>query len=125
MDQHTYEKLNAVIQDDLLNELQRKFPSYHREIPDSFCEAVVRDVYETSAWQDEGMYSGDDISLAIQRVVLAALQENDNPDGSDERCCFNCSASMSADDDNGEPYLVCPIHGFEKVPEDGFCDDYN
>ena len=39
--------------------------------------------------------------------------------------CLNCGASMSADDENGEQYLVCSAHGYDRVPEDGYCDDYN
>ena len=122
---NTYEELRAVIQNDLLRELHFKFPTYYRDIPDSFCDAVVRDVFDTSAWQDEGMYSQDDISLAVQRVVLDALQKDATPSRSDGRNCLNCSASMSADDEHGEQCLVCSKRGFEKVPEDGCCNAYN
>lgn len=66
-------ELKKVIQPDLENELQRMFPSYHNSIPESLLELVIEDVYSASAWQEEGRYSGDDISLAIQRRVLNAL----------------------------------------------------
>ena len=39
--------------------------------------------------------------------------------------CLSCSCSMSADDENGEHYLVCSAHNYERVPEDGCCEDYN
>lgn len=53
--------------------MQRTFPSYHNSIPEGFLELVIEDVYSASAWQEEGRYSGDDVSLAIQRQVLIAL----------------------------------------------------
>ena len=70
---HGLEELTKVIQPDLVNELQRMFPSYHNSIPESFLGLVIEDVYSASAWKEEGVYSGDDISLAIQRQVLYAL----------------------------------------------------
>lgn len=45
--------------------------------------------------------------------------------GRNTKDCLSCSASMSADDENGEQYLVCSTHGYERVPEDGCCEDYN
>lgn len=125
MEKHSYEDLRKEIQDDLEREMQCKFPIYYRQFPDSFCEAVMRDVYNASTWKAEGRYSQDDINLAIQREVLLAVEKNDRPDGSDGRNCFNCAASMSADDESGEQCLVCSTHGYEKVPEDGYCEDYN
>ena len=70
---HTLEQLKKVISPDLEDELRRMFPSYHNSIPENFLELVIEDVYSASAWQEEGKYSGDDISLAIQRLVLNAL----------------------------------------------------
>ena len=70
---HTLEQLKKVIQSDLENELQGMFPSYHNSITESFLELVIEDVYSASAWQKEGRFSEDDISLAIQRQVLKAL----------------------------------------------------
>lgn len=45
--------------------------------------------------------------------------------GEGTKDCLSCGASMSADDENGEQYLVCSAHGYDRVPEDGYCDDYN
>ena len=70
---YTLEELKKIIQSDLENELQRMFPSYHNSIPESFLELVIEDVYSASAWQEEGRFSGDDVSLAIQRQILNAL----------------------------------------------------
>ena len=39
--------------------------------------------------------------------------------------CLSCACSLSADDENGEQYLVCSMHGYDRVPEDGYCEDYN
>ena len=125
MKMHNYEDLREEIQDDLERELQSKFPTYFRQFPDSFCEAVVRDVYNASAWRNEGKYSLEDISLAIQREMLLTLEKINGTNGADGRNCLNCSASMSADDESGEQCLVCSTHGYERVPEDGYCEDYN
>lgn len=124
MEKHSFEELHKEIQVALERELQCTFPTYYRQFPDSFCEAVVRDVYNASAWQDEGRCSPDDISLAIQRDVLLALEKDDRPGVSDERNCLNCAASMSANDESGEQCLVCSTHGYERMPEDGYCEDY-
>lgn len=70
---HGLEELKKLIRPDLENELQRMFPSYHNSIPESFLELVIEDVYSASAWQEEGRFSADDVSLAIQRQVLVAL----------------------------------------------------
>lgn len=37
-------------------------------------ESIKRDVEETSAWADEGNYNGDDIKLAIGRVLIEVMQ---------------------------------------------------
>lgn len=39
----------------------------------TFMDAVVDDVLTSSAWEDEGYYSNDDIRLAIGRVLLSRL----------------------------------------------------
>ena len=70
---HTLEQLKKVISPYLEDELRRMFTSYHNSIPESFLELVIEDVYSVSAWQEEGRYSGDDISLAIQRLVQNAI----------------------------------------------------
>lgn len=37
-------------------------------------ESIKRDVEETSAWADGGNYNGDDIKLAIGRVLIKVMQ---------------------------------------------------
>lgn len=39
----------------------------------TFMEAVIDDVMDTSAWEDEGYYSNDDIRFAIGRVLMDRL----------------------------------------------------
>ena len=39
----------------------------------TFMEDVIKNVMETSAWEDEGYYNDDDIRLAIGRELLARL----------------------------------------------------
>lgn len=36
-------------------------------------EDVIKNVMETSAWDDEGYYNDDDIRLAIGRELMARL----------------------------------------------------
>ena len=72
--QGTIESLRVVMRRDYDREMRIKFPSYYDQFPDSFREAVIQDVFETSAWQTDDMYSLEDIRLAIQRVVLKAVR---------------------------------------------------
>lgn len=37
---------------------------------DDFFTAVIKNVEETSAWNDEGYYTDDDIRLAIGRAIM-------------------------------------------------------
>ena len=39
-----------------------------------FFSAVIQNVEETSAWQDEGYYTDDDIRLAIGRVIMERFE---------------------------------------------------
>lgn len=39
----------------------------------TFMEDVIKNVMETSAWEDEGYYNDDDIRLAIGRELIARL----------------------------------------------------
>lgn len=39
----------------------------------TFLEDVIKNVVETSAWEDEGYYNSSDIKLAIGRELLARL----------------------------------------------------
>lgn len=42
-----------------------------------------------------------------------------------EKCCLQCSHSMSADKEDGSQCLVCSEKDFTEVNENGFCYDYN
>ena len=39
----------------------------------TFMEAVIDDVMDSSAWEDEGYYNDDDIRLAIGKVMIDRL----------------------------------------------------
>ena len=39
----------------------------------TFMEDVIKNVVETSTWEDEGYYNDDDIRLAIGRELMARL----------------------------------------------------
>lgn len=39
--------------------------------------------------------------------------------------CLSCAKSMSANDENGNMCLVCSEKDYQRVPEDGWCKDYN
>lgn len=40
---------------------------------ENFCAEVERNVQETSAWENEGYYTDDDIRLAVGRVLMDKL----------------------------------------------------
>jgi len=40
---------------------------------EDFFNDVIRDVEETSAWEDEGCYNEDDVRLAVGRVLIERL----------------------------------------------------
>ena len=40
---------------------------------ETFIEAIQRDVEATSSWENEGIYTDDDIRLAIGRVLMTRL----------------------------------------------------
>lgn len=44
------------------------FPTYHRELPQSFITDVIEDVKVSSAYPED--FCDDDVSLAIQRVII-------------------------------------------------------
>ena len=46
---------------------------YDETSEQTFMNAVIVDVMETSAWEDEGYYNDDDIRLAIGRELMARL----------------------------------------------------
>ena len=70
---HTIETLRAQMERSLKKVMAEKFPSYHASFPEEFLDAVVQDVYETSGWQEKGVFSEEDICLAIQREVLRRI----------------------------------------------------
>ena len=55
--------------------LIERFPSAFREMPDSFIHAVLEDVYTDSAWQTEGRFNDDDVSLALQSELMICVHE--------------------------------------------------
>ena len=40
---------------------------------ETFIDAVIRDVMESSAWEDEGYYNEDDIRLSIGRIFIERM----------------------------------------------------
>lgn len=73
---HSLKELQDEIGSDLHRMMCVFFPSAHGSFPDKFWDAVIEDVYETSGWQESGVYCDNDISLAIQREVLKAVDQN-------------------------------------------------
>lgn len=43
------------------------------QLLDRFVESVIENIAETSAWEDEGFYTDDDIRLAIGREIASRL----------------------------------------------------
>lgn len=46
---------------------------YDERSEQTFMDAVVANIMETSAWKDEGYYNDDDIRLAIGRELMVRL----------------------------------------------------
>lgn len=46
---------------------------YDETSEQTFMDAIILDVMESSAWYDEGSYNDDDIRLAIGRELMARL----------------------------------------------------
>lgn len=44
--------------------------AYYIACDDGFFSDVIKNVEETSAWNDEGYYTDDDIRLAIGRAIM-------------------------------------------------------
>lgn len=55
--------------------LIERFPSTFRKIPESFKEDVLNDVYMDSAWQNEGRFNDEDVSLALQTELMTCVHE--------------------------------------------------
>lgn len=75
---NTLAELKECIMPVLRDQMRLKFDDYHSEFPEEFENAVIENVYETSAWQDEGYFSDGDVSLAIQRIVWDCVMEHVN-----------------------------------------------
>ena len=73
---YTKEELERVIVPDINRILSELFSSTCQEFPEAFINDVINDVYDTSDWQDNGEYSDDDLSLAIQRQILMYIQSS-------------------------------------------------
>ena len=58
------------INDDYVDRILNHYDEVSEE---TFIDAVVRDVLETSAWEDEGYFNDDDVRLAIGREFVARL----------------------------------------------------
>lgn len=58
------------ISDDYLSRILNHYDGLTEE---TFMDAVIRDVMETSAWEEEGYFNEDDIRLAIGREFIARL----------------------------------------------------
>lgn len=66
--------MNRAISSEYIN----KILNQHDYISDeTLIDAVIKNVLETSAWEDEGYYNEDDIRLAIGRELVARLGAED------------------------------------------------
>lgn len=75
---NTLAELKECIMPVLRDQMWLKFADNHNEFPEEFENAVIENVYETSAWKDDGYFSVGDVSLAIQRIVLDCVMEHVN-----------------------------------------------
>lgn len=64
-------KIEFEINKILSSAVSREYARYILE--QTFIDAVVANVMETSAWKEEGYYNEDDIRLAIGRELVARL----------------------------------------------------
>ena len=71
---NTLEALKRKILPEVNRRLSELFPSYQQSLPKSFINGIIEDVYDSSDWQTTGQYSGEDISLAIQRHILQSIK---------------------------------------------------
>lgn len=55
--------------------LAERFPSTFRDMPESFIQTVLENVFTDSAWQAEGRFNDDDVSLALQAELMACVHE--------------------------------------------------
>lgn len=55
--------------------MMQRFPSTYTEVPEALINFVVDDVFTDSAWQEEGQFSDDDVSIAIQNEIMICVHE--------------------------------------------------
>lgn len=66
--------MNKAISSEYINKILNQ---YDYTSDETFIDAVIIDVLETSAWEDEGYYNEDDIRLAIGRELVTRLGAED------------------------------------------------
>lgn len=66
--------MNRAISSEYVNKILNQYDYISDE---TFIDAVIKNVLETSAWEDEGYYNEDDIRLAIGRELVARLGAED------------------------------------------------
>lgn len=66
--------MNRAISSEYVNKILNQYDYISDE---TFIDAVIKNVLETSAWEDEGYYNDDDIRLAIGRELVARLDAED------------------------------------------------
>ena len=64
--------MSESISDDYINQIL----NHQNDSKETFIDAVVRDVMETSAWQEEKYFNEDDVKLAIGREFITRLGIN-------------------------------------------------
>lgn len=66
--------MNRAISSEYINKILNQ---YDYTSDETFMDAVISNVLETSAWEDEGYYNENDIRLAIGRELVARLGAED------------------------------------------------
>lgn len=66
--------MNRAISSEYINKILNQYDYISDE---TFIDAVIKNVLEISAWEDEGYYNEDDIRLAIGRELVARLGAED------------------------------------------------
>ena len=66
-------EIRMIMQKSVSSDYARYILEHENENDKTFMEDVIDDVIETSAWEDEGYYNEDDISLAIGRIFMERL----------------------------------------------------
>lgn len=67
-------EVSEILQSAVSSEYSRYILEQEDDVTENtFMEDVIKNVMETSAWEDEGYYNSFDIKLAIGRELLARL----------------------------------------------------